>query len=339
MTGLFRTHGGNVSVGGIVAWRSAVGDWRGRVVALRQGGTARVELFKPMAGTWRPDGTTLDLPLDVLRPFVNARVACQPGIIEAKGRDNDTELALYGDIGPGGITAVDVASALRGRDDSGRLAVYLSSPGGSPFEGIAIGSIIARWRGRSTVYIDGLAASAATLIAVSSAATIMSPDASYMIHRAWTGAIGDRDELQHTLEVLDHVDRVMAGMYASKTGMAVDDLLERMAGEWWLDAPAAKKFKFVDAIASPPQRAPGGTTAMMDRPWFARCPRALAPAVPRGLPVPPERLAPDAGSSTPVPDGAGLQRSASASASSAAPAAPPAGPPAAPGETSHEPTP
>ena len=161
------------------------------------------------------------------------------------------------------------------------------------------------------MHVDGIAASAASLVAIAGQKTHISPDATFMIHRAWTGTIGDRDEMQHTLEILEQVDRQMASMYHRKTGIAVEELLERMSAEWWMDAATARKHGFVDAIASPPQRNAGGTAAMYDRPWFARSPRGQGPAVT-------DRPRPGAGSSAPSSpaSGPGAQPPAVAAAAS-----------------------
>lgn len=281
MTGILRGHGDSITPGVIVGWQSIAGPWRGRVAAMRQGGYARVEVWAPNGGAWQPNGQVVDLPLEILRPFVQARepVTYTAARIEARG-ETATELFLYGDIGPGALDARSVAAALQGRDNTKRLDVYLSSPGGSPFEGIAIASILGRWKGRSVTHVDGLAASAATIPALATQATHISPDGTFMIHRAWTITLGDRDDLEHTMAVLEHVDKTMANIYARKTGLEVDELLERMSGEWWMNAETARKYGFVDAIASPPQRNAGGTSAMLNRPWFAKGPRAPAPAAP-----------------------------------------------------------
>jgi ATP-dependent protease ClpP protease subunit len=310
MTGLLHGTSPAIRPGVIVAWQTRAGMWRGRVAAVRQGGMARVEVWAPQGGAWQPTGTTIDAPLLELRPFAEAKVAFQPGTIEARASaDQGTELYVYGDIGPGGIEARAVTEALKGRDTMQRLDVYLSSPGGSPFEGIAIASVLGRWRGRSTVHIDGLAASAASLVALAGQRTHISADGTFMIHRAWTLAAGDRNELEHTMQTLDHVDRIMASIYARKTGMEAEELLARMSGEWWMDADTALKFGFVDAIAAPPRRNAGGTTAMLNRPWFAHGPRP---------PIDPPRLTPHAARSPrSQPIAAGAQQPASASADNA----------------------
>lgn len=266
---------GNTKIerGQIVAWRTIIGERRGRVAALRANGTARVELYERVKGLWQPTEGTADIELPLLRPLLAARVSFQDGSVEAKAGDAVVDLFMYGDIGSGrGIDAPMVEAALRGKPQQSRLNVFLSSPGGNPLEAVAIASILNRWRGETVVYIDGLAASAATIVAVAARRTYMAAEAMFMIHRAWTMAVGDRDELLATLEVLDQIDEMMANAYVRRTGKSKSVIMEMMAAETWMNAEEAKANGFVDAIVTPPKRNANGAQALLNRPWFTRNP-------------------------------------------------------------------
>jgi ATP-dependent protease ClpP protease subunit len=245
------------------------------VVSLRGRNGARVRMWKPRAGTWEPSNDVIDLDCQALRPMIAMRegekIKAMAGSVEVKSAGAATELYLYGDIGPGGgIDAPKVQTALKGRNDAGPLNIYLSSPGGSPFEGIAITSILGRWRGRTVTYVDGIAASAATLIAAKTDSCVIAQEASYMIHRASTLAVGNRDQMQHTVALLEQVDAQMARLYNAKTGISVEKLLEKMSEEWWMSGPDAVKHGFADAIAAPSRKNSQDARAYHDRPWFAR---------------------------------------------------------------------
>lgn len=273
---------GEVRPGATVVWGSIVGEQRGRVANMRAGGFARVEVFAPYRENGRrlfaPSGQIVDLPLGVLRPMLAARAPTKsevPCVIELQAKaEMLAELSLYGDIGgfDGAITAPGVKAALKNVSPKAKLNVYLSSPGGSPLEAFAIASVFQRWQGVVSVFVDGIAASAATLVAVAGQYTYMSAEALFMIHRAWTAAIGDRDELSETIEVLEKVDGLMADAYARKTGLAKDKLLAMMSDETWMDSQQARKLGFIDGVVEPPKRNAAGVAAMMDRPWFSRLP-------------------------------------------------------------------
>lgn len=293
---------GMVRPGQLVAWRTVIGDRRGTVENLRADGSARVRVMVPNKGAWEQTDQMVDVPVTALRHFVQAKFTAPKAefMIQAKTA-METDLYLYGDIfSESGVDAVSVAKSLQGKDPKGRLRVYLSSPGGNPFEAVAIGSQLQRWQGPTAVYIDGIAASAATLIAVAADRAYMAPDAMYMIHRASTIALGDKNSMQHAMDTLDAVDNQMARAYARKTGKNIDDLLQMMSDETWMNSDAALSHRFIDGIVQIPNTADASarrdTRAFFDRPWFSRSPSAARwpeepasslPTVQQSAPPPP----------------------------------------------------
>ncbi len=161
------------------------------------------------------------------------------------------EIDILGEIGDpmwGGIDAGAVKEALRACG-TGPVLVSLNSPGGDAFEGIAIYNVLREHPGQITVKVLGLAASAASVVAMAGDKIIMGRAAMMMIHSAWGIAIGNQQELRDFANVLDALDQSVAGLYAHRTGMKVDDVLELMHSETWMSADQAIDDGFADSIA------------------------------------------------------------------------------------------
>lgn len=136
------------------------------------------------------------------------------------------ELMIYGRIGGGGffsegIGAADVAAMLR-EAGPGPINVRLNSPGGDVFDGVAIHSLLARHPGTVTVYVDGLAASAASFIMLAADRIVSARNAFIMIHDAMTGTYGNGDTHRQAAELLDKVSGNIADMYTERAGEDVD---------------------------------------------------------------------------------------------------------------------
>lgn len=140
--------------------------------------------------------------------------------------DAPAELMIYGRIGGGGwfdegITAVDVAALLR-EAGNGPINVRVNSPGGDVFDGVAIHSLLARHPGTITVYVDGLAASAASFIMLAGDRIVSARNAFIMIHDAMTGTYGNKDTHTRAIDLLDKVSGNIADMYAERAGEDAD---------------------------------------------------------------------------------------------------------------------
>jgi ATP-dependent protease ClpP protease subunit len=132
------------------------------------------------------------------------------------------EIRIYGRIGGGGwlmdaITAKDIATAL---DDigPGPVDVRINSGGGDVFDGVAIHSLLSRHPGVVTVFVDGLAASAASFIMLAGERIVAARNAMIMIHDGMTGVFGNRDRLMRAVDLLDKVSDNIADMYAERAG-------------------------------------------------------------------------------------------------------------------------
>lgn len=128
------------------------------------------------------------------------------------------------------------------------LEVEINSGGGSVFVASEIYTALKSYQGNVVVKIVGLAASAASVIAMAGKKIIMSPTAQLMIHNSSSYASGDYRDMEHTAEVLKSINDTIANAYRIKTGMSQEDLLALMDNETWLKADKAKELKFIDEI-------------------------------------------------------------------------------------------
>ncbi len=136
-------------------------------------------------------------------------------------------------------------------DDSGddeELEVDIASNGGDVFAASEIYTMLKNYAGNVTVNIQGLAASAASVIAMAGDHINISPTAQIMIHKAWSQPAGNADDLEHEASILNGIDQSIASAYEAKTGMDQADLLQLMANETWLTASDAVDKGFADEI-------------------------------------------------------------------------------------------
>jgi ATP-dependent protease ClpP protease subunit len=158
-----------------------------------------------------------------------------------------SEITLYGEVG-WDFNAKSVMEQLKAAKDP--VTVRIHSPGGSVFDGLAIYTML-RQRG-VTVQVDGLAASAASLIAMAGKTIRMGQGAMMMAHRAWTVAMGDGDSMRHAAGILDGIDASITSIYAARLKKPVEDMAKMLAGEVWLTAEQAKADGWADEIFNGP---------------------------------------------------------------------------------------
>lgn len=158
-----------------------------------------------------------------------------------------TEIHLYDEIGGYGVGAKQFIADLK-RNSGNRIHLRINSVGGSVTEGLAIANAIKRHKGGVTAHIDGLAASMATVIAVSADETAMSDNAIFMIHEPWSVGQGTADDLRAEAEVLDKMKKSLVRAYTKKTGLDDEEVEEMMKAETWMNAEEALSSGFVDYI-------------------------------------------------------------------------------------------
>ncbi len=131
---------------------------------------------------------------------------------------------------------------------SGPVTIWLNSPGGDVVAAAQIYNMLIDYPGTVTVNIDGIAASAASVIAMAATKVAMSPVSMLMIHNPATMAVGDKDELARAMSMLDSVKESILNAYQEKTGMSRAKLSKLMDAETWMDARAAIDMGFADEL-------------------------------------------------------------------------------------------
>jgi len=138
---------------------------------------------------------------------------------------------------------------------SGDIVVWINSPGGDCVAASQIYTMLMDYTGNVTVKIDGLAASAASVIAMAGTEVLMAPTALLMIHNPMSIAIGDTEEMQKAIAMLDEVKESIINAYEIKTGQSRAKISHLMDGETWMNANKAIELGFVDGILEDTKRA------------------------------------------------------------------------------------
>jgi ATP-dependent Clp protease protease subunit len=187
-------------------------------------------------------------------PTLNEQRATVSGdaasIVARKG--DDATVYLYDAITPaymGGLSAKSFVDALSKEAKGAKtLNVRINSPGGVIHEAKAIYTALKAFPGRKVVHVDGLAASAATFIAMAGDEIRTAPEATWFIHGAQGMTMGDANAHREIADVLDMESANIAAIYAKRTGQKVEDLRKMMDDETFMTAAEAKAKGFTDAI-------------------------------------------------------------------------------------------
>lgn len=168
-----------------------------------------------------------------------------------RARTSGTEVLIYDEIGAYGVTAKGFLAELGALPDDASIDLRLNSPGGSVFDAVAIYNALKRHAGEITVWVDGIAASAASYIAMAGDTVVMPENAFLMIHDPSGLVMGTAEDMRATAEALDKVKGSLIQGYAAKSGKADEEIAALMAAETWLDAKDALDIGFIDRIAEP----------------------------------------------------------------------------------------
>ena len=148
-----------------------------------------------------------------------------------------------------GLSAEELADAVDALpSEVSEIRLLINSPGGDVFDGLAMMNILRAHPARVVAVVQGLAASAASFIAVGADELVMNPGAMLMIHDASTGVYGWADDLREVADLLDKISDNIAGIYASKAGGTVTDWRDQMRSEAWYTADEAITAKLADSV-------------------------------------------------------------------------------------------
>lgn len=188
---------------------------------------------------------------------------------EGSNRDGERRLALaiYDQIGPMGVTAADVQRAITASGELDAIDVSLHSPGGSALDGVAIYNLLRASPATVRIRIDGMALSAASIVAMAGDRIEMAEGALLMIHDPWSMSVGTAADHNHEAEVLDLVRDSLAGIYASRLNSGSEDEARRMmAEETWLTATEAIALGLADDVRDAPLIAAYGELSRFEHP-------------------------------------------------------------------------
>lgn len=173
----------------------------------------------------------------------------QYAVLRAKGDESAAEIFLYDPIGGwDGILAKDFVRDLAALRDVDKITLRINSPGGDVFEARAIVAAIKEHPAQITARVDGLAASAASYIALAASRVDMVAGSFLMIHNAWSIAIGDKHDMTAMADLLAKVDQTIVEDYQARTGQTAEQLQTWMDAETWFTPAEAVEHKFADAI-------------------------------------------------------------------------------------------
>lgn len=204
-----------------------------------------------------------------------------------KAKDEKTgELLLYGEIASSTwrgdeVTPKQFKKDLDALGDIETLNVFINSPGGDVFAGQAIYSMLKRHKAHVNVYVDGIAASIASLIAMAGDTVIMPENAMMMIHNPWTIAIGNAEEFRKIADDMDKIRDSMIVAYGNRSALMKEEIIELLDAETWLSAEDCKEYGFCDEIEEAKEVA-----ASLDEKYFARyknAPKKLREQKPKGV--------------------------------------------------------
>lgn len=161
--------------------------------------------------------------------------------------DKTPVLSIFDDIGAYGVSAKNFLNDLRSVTGA-EVAVEINSPGGDFFAGLAIYNGLRASGKKITVKVLGLAASAASLVAMAGDTIEMAENSFLMVHKTLTGMLANADDMRETAEVLDKFDAGLVSIYAKRTGKSAEEITALLEAETWMSAQEAFDAGFATAV-------------------------------------------------------------------------------------------
>lgn len=168
--------------------------------------------------------------------------------ISGKASDGIVDIYIFDEIGAYGLNAQSFIDEIKPYKNS-PLNIHINCVGGDVFDGMAIYNIIKKRTAKTTAYIEGIAASMGSVIALAADNVVMAENSLFMIHNAWGGAMGEAKEMKKTAKLLDKISGEIADIYVKKTNLPYNKVEEMMDEETWLNAEEAYELGFVDSIS------------------------------------------------------------------------------------------
>jgi ATP-dependent Clp endopeptidase proteolytic subunit ClpP len=190
---------------------------------------------------------------------------------EFRAQAKGAEIVIYDEIGAFGIPAKAFLDELKALGPVAELTVRINSPGGSVFDGVAIYNALKRHQARITVWIDGIAASIASMIAMAGDEVVMPENAMLVLHDPSGLVAGTASDMRAMAEALDKMAAAMIAAYCDKSGAGDEEIAALMAAETWLSAEEAVGLGMADRVEQPVKMA-----AHFDLSRFRNLPPQLA---------------------------------------------------------------
>lgn len=163
--------------------------------------------------------------------------------------DGTAEIQILDEIGGWfGITVADFKRSFDEIKDAASIRLLINSPGGDVFAGIAIYNILSSVRPKLTAEVVGLAASAASIVALAASSVVMGQASYFMIHDPWGVAIGTADDMLKMAETLESMRGQFADVYSERSDLERDEVLAAMDAETWYTAQEAVDAGFADEV-------------------------------------------------------------------------------------------
>lgn len=166
-----------------------------------------------------------------------------------ESKNEVAEMNIYDEIGYFGVSAAQFRKELDSLKDAKSINLKINSPGGDVFDGIAIFNDLLSHPAKINVKVTGLAASAASIIAMAGDTVEIADNGFIMIHNAWAVAMGDKNVMNDLADRLDLIDEALSRTYADRTGNTLRNIKQWMNDEKWFNAKEAKEYGFVTQIS------------------------------------------------------------------------------------------
>jgi ATP-dependent protease ClpP protease subunit len=220
----------------------------------------------------------------VMRPMSQSAFSMRDNgwyrVAQVEGEPKTAEVLIYDEIGGWfGLTASDFARDIAGLGAIDTLKLRINSPGGSVFDGVAIYNTLVQHPAHIDVYVDGWAASIASVIAMAGDTIHIGESAQFMVHQPWSIVLGTADDMRKEAGILDSIEANLIGIYESRTGQDRAKLTDMVKAETWLKGQEAVDLGFADVLIPNKTKTEAKPAARLDAEFFATIFPRLPPDV------------------------------------------------------------